>query len=39
MTHDYDFSYEPVKIDTPAPTFDLPAYDPIKDDDAQVSLE
>ncbi len=31
--------FEQVKIDTPAPSFDLPAYDPIKDDDAHVSLE
>ena len=38
MSHDFDFTYEPVKIDTPAPAFDLPAYDPIKDDDARVSL-
>ncbi len=31
--------FEQVKIDTPAPNFDLPAYDPIKDDTTQVSLE
>lgn len=30
---------EMVKIDTPAPLFDLPAYDPIKDDETKVSLE
>ncbi len=28
-----------VKIDEPAPAFDLPAYDPIKDDQTQISLE
>ena len=38
MTQDFDFTYEPVKIDTLAPTFDLPAYDPIKDDDARINL-
>lgn len=31
--------FEQVKIDTPAPSFDLPAYDPVKDDDSNVSLE
>ncbi len=31
--------FESVKIDTPAPRFDLPAYDPIKDDTANISLE
>jgi NADH-dependent peroxiredoxin subunit C len=34
-----EYSYEMVKIDTPAPSFDLPAYDPIKDTDTRVSLE
>jgi NADH-dependent peroxiredoxin subunit C len=38
MTEFYD-SFEMVKIDTKAPDFDLPAYDPIKDDTTQVSLE
>ncbi len=28
-----------VKIDTPAPLFNLPAYDPVKDDETKVSLE
>lgn len=28
-----------VKIDQPAPLFNLPAYDPIKDDETKVSLE
>lgn len=37
---DYDYDgYEMVKIDTSAPFFDLPAYDPIKDDTTQVSLD
>ena len=27
-----------MKIDTPAPTFDLPAYDPMKDDTTNISL-
>ncbi len=31
--------FEQVKIDTPVPFFDLPAYDPIKDDTTQISLE
>lgn len=31
--------FEQVKIDTVAPNFDLPAYDPIKDDETQISLE
>lgn len=31
--------FEQVKIDAPAPSFDLPAYDPVKDDTTQVSLE
>lgn len=35
---DLDF-YNIVKIDCPAPTFDLPAYDPIKDDLTKVNLE
>ena len=35
---DNEFMFEQVKIDTPAPSFDLPAYDPVKDDDAHVSL-
>lgn len=30
---------ETVKIDLPAPNFDLPAYDPVKDDTTQVSLK
>jgi peroxiredoxin (alkyl hydroperoxide reductase subunit C) len=30
--------FEQVKIDTPAPNFDLPAYDPVKDDTTNVSL-
>jgi len=30
---------EMVKIDTHAPLFDLPAYDPIKDDETRVNLE
>lgn len=32
-------SSEFVKIDTAAPSFDLPAYDPVKDDTTQISLE
>jgi peroxiredoxin (alkyl hydroperoxide reductase subunit C) len=32
-------SSEFVKIDTAAPFFDLPAYDPMKDDTTQISLE
>lgn len=31
--------YDKVKIDTPAPLFNLPAYDPIKDDEVKVNLE
>ena len=38
MTEFYD-SFEMVKIDTKAPNFDLPAYNPLKDDTTQVSLE
>lgn len=34
-----DVFAELVKIDTPAPTFTLPAYDPSKDDISEVSLE
>ncbi len=34
-----EFYFSQVKIDTEAPTFDLPAYDPIKDDEAHVSSE
>ena len=34
-----EYSYEQVKIDTPAPRFDLPAYDPIKDDETNISSE
>ena len=36
---DNDYLFEQVKIDTPAPSFDLPAYDPIKDDTTNISLE
>ncbi len=36
---DNEFMFEQVKIDTPTPFFDLPAYDPIKDDTTQISLE
>ncbi len=39
MYPESEFMYEAVKIDTPAPGFDLPAYDPVKDDTTQVSLE
>lgn len=38
MTEFYD-SYDMAKIDTMAPNFDLPAYNPNKDDTTQVSLE
>lgn len=38
-SHHDEYFVAPVKIDTPAPEFDLPAYDPIKDDTAQVSLK
>ncbi len=31
--------FESVKIDTPTPDFDLPAYDPVKDDTTNISLE
>lgn len=34
-----EFYNEYVKIDTPAPTFELPAYDPIKDTDTIVNLQ
>lgn len=33
------FEFPFVKIDSPAPSFDLPAYDPIKDDTTQIALE
>ena len=33
------FEFPLVKIDTLAPSFDLPAYDPLKDDETRVSLE
>ncbi len=36
---DFEFYNNIVKIDTPAPLFTLPAYDPIKDDETKVSLE
>ena len=36
---DMDSMYESIKIDTLAPTFDLPAYDPLKDDTTNISLE
>jgi len=40
MSHSCDFEDTmSVKIDEQAPDFDLPAYDPIKDDQTQVSLE
>ena len=40
MSHSCDFDEIMfVKIDEPAPGFDLPAYDPIKDDETRVSLE
>lgn len=40
MSHSNDFEgCMFVKIDEPAPGFDLPAYDPIQDDQTQVSLE
>ncbi len=35
---EFDYAYDMVKIDTPAPAFNLPAYDPIKDDTTEVSL-
>ena len=35
---DYNM-FESVKIDTPTPDFDLPAYDPVKDDTTNISLE
>lgn len=34
-----DFYNNLVKIDTKAPLFDLPAYDPIRDDETRVNLE
>lgn len=37
--NDGDMFSPQVKIDTPAPSFTLPAYDPIKDDTTEVSLE
>jgi len=33
-----EYYNEYVKIDTPAPLFDLPAYDPIKDEETRVNL-
>ena len=36
---DTQYLFEEVKIDTPAPLFDLPAYDPIKDDETHISLK
>lgn len=33
-----EFFNEIVKIDNPAPLFDLPAYDPLKDDETRVNL-
>lgn len=33
------YYWDLVKIDKPAPLFDLPAYDPIKDDQTKVNLE
>jgi len=36
---EFEYAYEMVKIDSPAPAFDLPAYDPVKDDETRVSLE
>ena len=33
-----EYAFEMVKIDTKAPDFDLPAYNPLKDDTTQVSL-
>ena len=38
--HDHEeYIYENVKIDTSAPGFDLPAYDPIKDDTTNISTQ
>ena len=34
-----EFFNDIVKIDTPAPLFNLPAYDPIKDDETKINLE
>lgn len=34
-----EYLFEQVKIDTPAPSFDLGAYDPIKDDETHISSE
>jgi alkyl hydroperoxide reductase subunit AhpC len=34
-----EYLFEQVKIDTLAPGFDLPAYDPIKDDETHISSE
>lgn len=36
---EFEYAYDTVKIDTQAPAFDLPAYDPTKDDETRVSLE
>lgn len=36
---EFEYAYEMVKIDTAAPKFDLPAYDPNKDSEARVSLD
>ena len=35
---DTEYMFESVKIDTPSPPFDLPAYDPVKDDTTNISL-
>jgi peroxiredoxin (alkyl hydroperoxide reductase subunit C) len=35
---EFEYAYDTVKIDVKAPAFDLPAYDPVKDDTTQVSL-
>lgn len=40
MSHSCDFEdFDSVKIDEQAPYFDLPGYDPVKDDQVQVSLD
>lgn len=36
---DFENFSDVVKIDTPAPLFDLPAYDPIRDDTLRISLK
>lgn len=36
---EFEYITEIVKIDEPAPLFNLPAYDPIKDDETRVNLE